>query len=174
MKTMNLFARARVLFFGILALAACGCSAFYNGVTVSDDNPAQKLAGYKYFHTMTPEFAQRHVYVHGDKNVEVNATDTREGRAYDILTGGMMKRGFINIPDMARENLPRKTLLITCAESGGREKVFTYQVEITLQFLDAETNELLLTCTCRGEGAPRNEAIRRALQNGMKTIFKEK
>uniref|UniRef100_UPI004055D30B hypothetical protein n=1 Tax=Alistipes sp. TaxID=1872444 RepID=UPI004055D30B len=90
----------------------------------------------------------------------------------EIIAGSMFKRGFIQVPEIKPE-LASKTLIVNYGESGRRAVWcgFGYTIEITLQFLSAETHKVLCTATAEGFGSTAADDIRIAINRALSEIF---
>ena len=64
-------------------------------------------------------------------------------------------------------------MVISYGESGRRKMGFGYAIEVTIQFIDASTNELILTSTAAGIGETEADDIRKATLNCLNNIFGE-
>ena len=88
----------------------------------------------------------------------------------DIIAGVMIKNGFTRLSEIDPE-LVDKTLIVNYGESGRRNVFLGYAIEVTLQFLSAETHEVLCTCTAEGMGETEVDDIRIAVNKALKEIF---
>lgn len=86
-----------------------------------------------------------------------------------------MKQGFIRVAEILQ---PEETFIVNFGEGGRRYKydgddlANQYAQEVILQFISAETNEVI--CTIKGEGIGSTQAddIRNALQRSLDAYFK--
>ena len=100
----------------------------------------------------------------GSSSKSVNPTD--------IINGYMMKKGFRRLMDM-EQSIPPKTIIISYGESGRHSMGLGYAIEVTIQLIDATTNEIILTSTAAGIGETEADDIRKATLNCLKNIFGE-
>ena len=79
-----------------------------------------------------------------------------------------MKKGFIRTPKLDKEHA-QKTLLVSYGESGHHWGDIT---EVTIQFIDASTHELVATTTA-ADGWLKTEPdkIRKAILKSLKNLF---
>lgn len=80
----------------------------------------------------------------------------------DVISGILMKKGFI-IVDSPKAN---KTLLVKYGQSDKRSVLGGlrgYTLEVSIQMLDALTQELLFVCTAEGQGSTEADDIRVAI-----------
>ena len=83
-----------------------------------------------------------------------------------------MKKGFRRTMD---DIMPEKTFIVAYGESGRHSMGLTsYAIEITLQFIDASTDKVIITSTAAGIGSTDADDIRIATLNCLKNIFGEK
>ncbi|MBE6174323.1 MAG: hypothetical protein E7147_02105 [Rikenellaceae bacterium] len=88
----------------------------------------------------------------------------------EIIAGSIFKRGLIQVPEIKPE-LASKTLIVNYGESGRRTVWCGYTVEVTLQFLSAETHQVLCTATAEGFGSTEADDIRIAINRALSEIF---
>lgn len=88
----------------------------------------------------------------------------------DIISGYLAKKGFIILTETQAE-LNDKTLIINYGESGRRNVFWGYTIEITLQFISAETKQLLFSSTAEGMGYTEADDIREALTRALDALF---
>ena len=89
----------------------------------------------------------------------------------DIISGYLMKRGMVRLPEM-KDSLADKTLIINYGESGRHSEFMGFSTEITLQFLDGLTNEIVATSTAAGMGSAVTDDIRKAVLLALDNVFK--
>ena len=89
----------------------------------------------------------------------------------DVITGFLVKRGFIKVLNI--DNVSNKTVIVNYGESGKREvDIFgSYTIEVTIQFVDLETNTLVSTCVAEGIGSTEADDIRKAITRCLESIF---
>lgn len=149
------------------ALAVCGCATSkYSSV-----NRAAPVEGYKYFYVLgTNELVSIDTSV-GTADEFGNATASTYINAFnpsDVIVGYLMKKGFIRAPKLDKE-LAHKTLLVSYGESGHYRGGIA---EVTIQFIDASTHELVATTTA-ADGWLKTEPdkIRKAILKSLKNLF---
>lgn len=85
----------------------------------------------------------------------------------------MMRKGFVLIPEIKQE-LASQTLIINYEETGRRDicgGLLGYTIEITLQFLSADTHEVVYTSTAEGMGATEADDIRIAITRALDEVL---
>lgn len=88
---------------------------------------------------------------------------TKSVNPSDVINGMLSKDGFIRIPELKPE-LMSQTMIVNYGESGRRKTgLGGYTMEVTVQFINAKTNELLSSCTAEGQGATEADDIREAI-----------
>ena len=132
-------------------LLGAGCSTLERPTVVVK----KPISGYKY------------VYIS-----QMNVATGRMVNPYDIISGELIKKGFVVLPGPLTE-LPDETLIVNFGESalidgwGSR----SYQLEITLHFIDCKSNELVCTVTASGKGTSESHDIRLAIRRAFFTLF---
>ena len=144
-----------------------GCSALKAPVVVKN----RPMAGYKY------------VFIPQTKEVMSSKGDTWNGQYVstaqsvnprEIISGVLMKNGFVVLPELKSE-LNAKTLIVNYGESGRRRLGLGSVTEVTIQFVSADTYELVSSCTAE-EGHEKTEAddIRQAIHRALSKLFGNK
>lgn len=82
-----------------------------------------------------------------------------------------MKKGFIRLPEINPE-LNSETIVVNYGESG-RRSVFMagYTIEVTIQFLDANSHTVICSGTAEGMGSTEADDIRIAINRCLDEIF---
>lgn len=90
----------------------------------------------------------------------------------DVIAGMLSKRGYI-IADHLDERFQKETIIVNYGESGRRNfGLIGYTIEVTLQFVSAETGELLCTTTAEGCGSTEAEDVKQAISRALDALFK--
>ncbi len=110
------------------------------------------------------------------------SSKTKSVNPSDIIAGGLMKEGFIILPELTSE-LSNETLIVNYGESGRRDMwcydTFNYgdyagyAIEVTIQFISAETKQMICSCTAEGQGATEADDIRMAIRRCLSSLFSE-
>ena len=132
----------QVLYILVCALAVCGCATSrYSSV-----NKVAPIQDYKYIYVLgTNELVSIDTSV-GIADEFGNASASTYINAFnpsDVIVGYLMKKGFIRAPKLDKE-LAHKTLLVSYGESGHYRGGIA---EVTVQFIDASTHELITSTT---------------------------
>ena len=88
----------------------------------------------------------------------------------DVIAGELMKRGFIVLPSEKPE-VSAQTLIVSYGESGRRTMGLGYALEITLQFISADSYKLIWACTAEGKGSTEADDIRQAISRALSALF---
>lgn len=96
-------------------------------------------------------------------------TQSKSINPSDVISGILMKKGFVIVDNI---NNHSKTIFVKYGQSGKREVLGGlggYTLEVSIQILDAKTQEPLFFCTAEGQGDTEvddiTEAITRCLQD---------
>ena len=88
----------------------------------------------------------------------------------DVITGILSKKGFIRLPELKNE-LTNETLIVNYGESGWRNRGLGYTIEVTIQFVSAESNELISSCSAEGQGETEADDIRQAITRCLSALL---
>ncbi|MCI6643318.1 MAG: hypothetical protein MSH18_03825 [Bacteroidales bacterium] len=89
----------------------------------------------------------------------------------DLIAGFLSKRGYIVLHQLD-ERFRQETIIVNYGESGKRTVGLGYTIEVTLQFVSAETGELLCTTTAEGCGDTEAGDIKQAVTRALKALLK--
>lgn len=91
----------------------------------------------------------------------------------DEITGLLSKEGFIRLPELKNE-LANETLIVNFGKSGTRNTgMGGYTIEVTIQFISADKNALVCSCTAEGQGTTEADDIRIATTRCLNNLFHE-
>jgi hypothetical protein len=133
------------------------------------------LDGYRYVYiTPTSGLSSSSGGVYGGTYGVYGSTQSNSVNPSDIIAGHMIRKGFVQVPEIKPE-LASQTLIVNYGESG-RRNVFGggHTIEITLQFLSAQTHEVVCTSTAEGMGKTEADDIRIAINRALDEIFNNK
>ena len=91
----------------------------------------------------------------------------------DVIAGILIKEGFIILPELKSE-LSNETLIVNYGESGRRNRGFGYTIEVTIQFISAESKQMICSCTAEGQGETEADDIRQAIRRALEGVFPKK
>lgn len=130
------------------------------------------IDNYKYFLVSeTGEKTGSSSAVYGNQYGVYGEGKTKSVNPADIITGTLIKNGLIKLTETSPELLD-KTMLVNYGESGKRTVgLWGYTLEVTIQFISAETKELICTCTAEGIGSTEADDIRKAINRCLTTVF---
>ena len=128
----------------------------------------ESLTAYRYFYlTSTNEITSGSGTIYG----KYGATTTKTLVPGDVISGYMIKNGFVRLPELKQELLDQ-TLIINYGESGRRNLNLGYTIEVTIQMLSAKTNAVVCVCTAEGQGSTEADDIRIAINRALDGLFK--
>ena len=129
------------------------------------------IEGYKYaVITPTKELTSSTGGTYGGQYGIFGSTTTKSVNPSDIISGELIKNGFIVLPELQSE-LNSKTLIVSYGETGRRNRGFGYTIEVTIQFISADTHELVCSCTAEGQGETEADDIRKAIRRALSGLF---
>lgn len=108
--------------------------------------------------------------VYGNKYGVYGSQTTKTASPSDIIAGNLMKRGFIRLPSTNPETVG-ETMIVSYGEGGRR--FMGYAVEVTLQFMDAKTMEVIAATTAVGMGDTESDGVRIAINKCFKALFSQ-
>ena len=131
------------------------------------------LDKYTYFYITPTESKTSSGGVYGN-NGHVYGSSTKSTNPSDIISGYLIKKGLIRIPEIKNE-LIDKTMIINYGETGRRNTSIWggYAIEITLQVLSAKTNEVVCVVTGEGQGETEADDIRIAINRCLEEMYKQ-
>jgi hypothetical protein len=89
----------------------------------------------------------------------------------DVISGILTKEGLIRLPDLKPE-LADQTLIVNYGESGRRNvRLGGYTMEVTIQFVSAQSSSLVCTCTAEGFGSTEADDIRIAIKRCLNELW---
>lgn len=81
-----------------------------------------------------------------------------------------MNRGYVRVPEL-KEQTAKRTMIISYGDGNSREKLDEFAIEVTIQIIDAETNELICMCRADAKADTEAKAIRYATEKCLNEIF---
>lgn len=129
------------------------------------------LNGYKYAYvTPTSGIVSGSGEVYGNQSGVYGSATSRSINPADIISGIMMKNGYILVSEISDE-IKDRTLIVNYAETGRRDVYLIWDaVEITVQVVSADTYELLCTCTAERLGDDADD-VRNVIARAMEKMF---
>lgn len=101
------------------------------------------------------------------------SSTTKSVNPSDVIAGVLIKEEFIILPELKSE-LSNETLIVNYGESGRRNRGLGYTIEITIQFISAETKQMICSCTAEGQGETEADDIRQAIRRALDALFSKK
>lgn len=91
----------------------------------------------------------------------------------EFIAGSLMNRGYIRVPEIKKENA-NATMIVNYGDGNMRyEGLGNHAIEVTLQLLNAETNELICIVNADAIGNTDSDAIRNAINKCLDEIFQK-
>ena len=98
------------------------------------------------------------------------SSTTKSVNPSDIIAGILIQNGFIIVPEIKSE-LAKETVIVNYGESGRRNRGFGYTIEVTIQFISADTNQMICSCTAEVQGSTEADDIRQAIKRALDGLF---
>ena len=146
----------------ILTFTSCGS---LRPVTVTRNSSLEGYH-YAYINSTSTKVGSAGYFYNG-----MGASETKSTNPSEIISGFLMKKGFIIVPELKPEN-ESQTIVVNYAETGRRNLNLGYTIEITIQILSATDQSLLCTGTAEGQGCTEADDIRIAINRCLAEIFK--
>lgn len=126
---------------------------------------------YKYAYiSPTKELTSSSGGTYGGQYGIYGSSTTKSVNPSDVIAGVLIKEGFIILPELKSE-LSNETLIVNYGESGRRNRGFGYTIEVTIQFISAETKQMICSCTAEGQGETEADDIRQAIRRALEGLF---
>ena len=109
--------------------------------------------------------------MYGNRYGVYGSGQTKTINPSDVISGLLIKRCFVRLPELNPE-LANQTLIVNYGESGRRNVNLGYSIEVTIQFLSAQTNEPICICTAEGQGSTEADDIRIAITRALEALYK--
>lgn len=150
----------------LLCLSGCAMKAPIVNYTEGDS-----VFNYKYFYVNHTSSITGSTGVYGNQ-YGVYGGYTKTINPSDIISGILIKNGFIQVDAVSPENAD-KTMVISYGETGRRNVNLGYSIEVTMQFINAKTQLPIVVCTAEGQGSMEADDIRIAITRALEPLFKE-
>lgn len=132
------------------------------------------LDGYRYVYiSPTTSLTSGSGGVYGGKYGVYGSSVNKSVNPSDIIAGYMMRKGYVQVPEIKPE-LASQTLIINYGETGRRDiwgGLLGYTIQVTLQFLSAQTHDVVCTSTAEGMGSTEADDIRIAINRALDELF---
>lgn len=163
MKTLKLLALFVVMAVG---LSSCGVPQYATISKIPD------FSKYKYVYiTPTQELTSIAGGAVGTQYGVYSATTGKSVIPSNVIAGYFMKRGFVVVQEID-ESQRAQTIVANYGESGRKNYALGYSIEITVQLLDASTNDVISVATAEGFGETEADDIRIATLKCLDGFFK--
>lgn len=88
----------------------------------------------------------------------------------DVISGELAKYGFVILPELTPEQ-EAQTVIVNYGESGSRKRGIKEATEVTIQFISADSKQLICSCTAEGQGQTEADNIREAIRRALSALF---
>lgn len=167
MKTKTLFAVALSV---VLGMMMTGCLILRGTKVIKNES----VYNYKYVYII-PATSVSSVYgaTVGSGPTTVGATTSSSVSPTDLISGYFVKKGFVRLADLKPE-FNSQTLAVSYSESNLRRIGGTEATEVTIQMVNAATNQMVCTVTAEGKSNTNQaEEVRMAIDRAMKEAMKK-
>ena len=165
---MKLFESVVVVICSVLLAGACAPLK----LPVIEKKGSMEKFKYAYI-TPTKELTYSTGSAYGNKNMMYGSTETKSVNPSDIISGILIQNGYVILPDIKPE-LEEETLIVNYGETGRRNRGLGYTIEVTIQFVSAQTSEIICLCTAEGQGSTEADDIRQAITRALEGVFANK
>lgn len=156
-----------VLFFIALAATACGALK----PTTCSVQPT--FYQYRYIYIMPTGSVIGSTEIYNIDRDHVTGGVTKTTNPTDMMSGYLMQKGFIILPQLDQNKLS-ETLVLSYGETGHRSAGFLWLFDATsiiIQFRDAQTNDLIASAESEDYGETEADNIRYCIRNALDAIF---
>ena len=153
----------------LLSIVMSGCVTLQPTTITRSDKDG--FSNYKYFYVNpTGTITGSTGMVVGNQYGVYGGSSTKSTSPCDVITGFLIGKGFVRVVNID-DNNKDKTFIINYGEVGRRMGFFCDNIEISLQFTSASTNEVICTVTGEGDGETEADVIRKAIERCLNTAF---
>lgn len=82
------------------------------------------------------------------------SSTTKSVNPSDIIAGILIQKRYVILPEIKPE-LAKETLIVNYGESGRRNRGLGYTIEVTIQFISADTNQMVCSAPQKGRDQPK-------------------
>lgn len=157
-----------VLFSMLLSITIGGCAPMRPPVILA--NEKDDISNYRYFYISPTGDYTSSTGVYGNQFGVYGGT-TKSTNPGTIISGILFKNGFIQVNEVNPNNA-KETMIISFGETGRRHVNLGYSIEVTIQFISAETQTPICSCTAEGQGDTEADDVRKAIQRALAPLFK--
>jgi hypothetical protein len=151
----------------LASLLLNGCAPLKAPIITKSDS----FQEYKYFFiTPTKSLESSTGGVYGGQNGVYGSSTSKSVNPGDVISGILIKEGLIRIPELKPE-LADETFIVNYGESGRRNRGLGYTIEVTIQFISANSHTPICTCTAEGQGETEADDIRQAITRCLSALL---
>lgn len=158
------------LIFAVYSVLMLGACAPLRTPVIVKHAPVEMFK-YAYI-TPTKELTSSTGSTYGGQYGIYGSSTTKSVNPSDIIAGILIQRGFIIVPEI-KSDLAKETAIVNYGESGRRNRGLGYTIEVTIQFISADTNQMICSCTAEGQGSTEADDIRQAIKRALDGLFAE-
>lgn len=156
-----------ILFIWAFILFFTSCASVRPPVITNYEN--EKIENYNYFYVTPTNGLSSSSGIYADRDVILGGT-TKSINPSDVISGILIKNGYIRVNEVNSDNAS-KTMVVNFGESGRRSLNLGYTIEVTIQFINAETQKPIVVCTAEGQGDTEADDIRKAINRALNPLF---
>jgi hypothetical protein len=99
------------------------------------------------------------------------STSSKSVNPSDLISGILTKKNFIRLSQV-NPDLSTQTMIVNFGESGRRDTgLGGYTIEVTIQFVSANSNEIISSCTAEGQGLTETDDVRIAVERCLNELM---
>lgn len=164
---MRMTSLKRLIFAVCSVLMLGACAPLRTPVIVK--NAPVEMFKYAYI-SPTKELTSSAGSTYGGQYGIYGSSTTKSVNPSDIIAGILIPKGYVILPEIKPE-LAKETLIVNYGESGRRNRGLGYTIEVTIQFISADTNQMICSCTAEGQGSTEADDIRQAIKRALDGLF---
>ncbi|MDE7092897.1 MAG: hypothetical protein K2O43_05690 [Muribaculaceae bacterium] len=130
------------------------------------------IHNYRYFYISPTSDYTSSSGVYGNQYF-VFGGETKSINPASVISGFLFKNGFVQVNEINPEH-KKETMIVNFGETGRRSVNLGYSIEVTIQFISAQSQTPICTCTAEGQGSTEADDVRIAIQRALEPLFKSK
>lgn len=152
----------------VAGLIMTGCASMKPPVIQTFDS-SQSIFDYRYFYITPTNDYTSSTGVYGNQYGMYGGI-TKTTNPSSVISGILIKNGFIQLNEINPDRL-KETMIVNFGETGRRNVNLGYSIEITIQFISADSNNPICVCTAEGQGETEADDIRKAITRALEPLF---
>ena len=170
-KKSSIFPKIHFLCYCVIGMIMMGCASMKPPVIQTFDSN-QSIFDYRYFYITPTNDYTSSTGVYGTQYGMYGGI-TKTTNPSSVISGILIKNGFIQLNEINPDRL-KETMIVNFGETGRRNVNLGYSIEITIQFISADSNNPICVCTAEGQGETEADDIRKAITRALEPLFKSK